>query len=505
MRIISAESLPEIYHIHADWFAEQIPFFECPDAAMQAIYYFRWDVYRQHIKYTPSGYIITEFLPDVPWAGKYNTIICATGHHLYEGRWLRSPQYLDDYIRFWLTTPGVSPRSYSTWIADAILARALATGDLTLPLALVDTLVHNYQGWEQERQDHSGLFWQLDDRDGMEFQISGSGYRLTLNSYLYGDAIAIATLAAYAGRKQLAHTFTAKAERLKQLVQTHLWDADASFFKTVPTAQALKRQRLHYLDKGMPPKQTPRKYANVRELQGYIPWYFHLPDPGFERAWYELGQSDGFAAPYGPCTAERRHSHWQAGPEGQQHDCLWRGSSWPFATSQTLRSLANVLRHYPQSSVKKSDYYALLQTYTRSQWLKLEDGSTIPWIDESLHPDTGEWITRSVLRERGTFPRERGRAYNHSTYADHIIAELIGLQPRIDDIVQVDPLLPAETWAYFCLENVPYHGHQVTILYDRDGSRYQRGAGFHLYVDEQERAWRDTPGPLETTLTGAIQ
>ena len=500
MQIISAESLPETYQAHAEWFTSHIPLFECPDPAIQAIYYFRWDVYRQHIKHTPTGYVVTEFLPEVSWSGIHNTLVCATGHHIYEGRWLHEPRYLDDYIRFWFTTPDVSPRTYSTWIADAIYARTLATGDLTLPLALLDALVENYIHWEHERQDESGLFWQLDDRDGMEFQISGSGYRPTINSYQYGDAIAIATLAQHAGDEQLAHVFWEKATQLKQLVQTHLWDPEASFFKTVPMANALKRQQLHYLDKALPPRQRLGKHADVRELLGYIPWYFRLPDPGFESAWQELGDDEGFAAPYGPSTAERRHPFWQAGPKEQQHDCLWRGSSWPFATSQTLVALANLLRNYTQPYVSKHDYYALLQKYTRSQWLTLADGSKIPWIDESLHPDTGEWVTRAALLKRGDQLIERGRAYNHSTYADHIITGLIGLQPRIDDVLLIDPLLPVETWKYFSLENVPYHGHLLTILFDNDGSHYQQGTGLRLYVDDREIASRATLGSLETTL-----
>src|SRR5690606_41087738 len=51
--------------------------------------YFRWWTYRKHLKRTPEGYIITEFLPEVPWSGKYNTINCPAGHHFYEGRWLQ--------------------------------------------------------------------------------------------------------------------------------------------------------------------------------------------------------------------------------------------------------------------------------------------------------------------------------------------------------------------------------------------------------------------------------
>jgi len=49
--------------------------------------------------------------------------------------------------------------------------------------------------------------------------------------------------------------------------------------------------------------------------------------------------------------------------------------------------------------------------------------------------------------------------------------------------VEVNPLLPASTWDWFCLDGVPYHGHLLTILWDRDGRRFGRGAGLRLLAD----------------------
>jgi hypothetical protein len=86
-----------------EWMKENIPWFDCSDKEIQEIYYFRWWTFRKHLKLTPAGYIVTEFLPPVPWAGKFNSISCAAGHHIDEGRWLHDRRYLDDYIRFWFS------------------------------------------------------------------------------------------------------------------------------------------------------------------------------------------------------------------------------------------------------------------------------------------------------------------------------------------------------------------------------------------------------------------
>ena len=89
-----------------EWLQQNIPLFECSDKRLEEIYYFRWWTYRKHLKKTPDGFVVTEFLPQVPWAGKQNTISCSAGHHFYEGRWLRNREYLDDYARFWFRKGG---------------------------------------------------------------------------------------------------------------------------------------------------------------------------------------------------------------------------------------------------------------------------------------------------------------------------------------------------------------------------------------------------------------
>ena len=47
----------------------------------------------------------------------------------------------------------------------------------------------------------------------------------------------------------------------------------------------------------------------------------------------------------------------------------------------------------------------------------------------------------------------------------------------------VNPLLPDETWDWFCLDDVPYHGRSLTILYDKTGTRYGKGKGFQIMAD----------------------
>jgi hypothetical protein len=437
-----------------------IPLFECPDPDIERTYYFRWWTYRKAIKETPDGFVILEFQPPVPWAGKYNTISCAAGHHFYEGRWLRSPKFLDDYAIFWFRKGG-EPRRYSFWAADSIWARYLVTGDKNRTLDLLYDLVGNYTAWEKSHQDTNGLFWQSDDRDGMEISIGGSGYRATINSYMYGDAMAIVRIAEMGVKFDLARLYRRKAEAIRALVEEKLWDPAAEFFKVLP-------------------RGGNARLADVRELHGYTPWYFNLPGERCSPAWKQIMDPQGFFAPYGPTTAERRHPRFRFKNE---HECLWNGPSWPYSTAVTLTAMANLLGNYKQNVVSKKDYLDLVRIYARSHRLQRPDGKVVSWIDENLDPDTGEWIARSILYARNRPDKDRGKDYNHSTFCDIVITGLAGLRPRDDDTVEVNPLVPDGAWDYFALDNVSYRGRTLTILYDRTGKQYHQGSGLRVFAD----------------------
>ncbi len=457
------------------WLKRNIPLFTCPDPDVERTYYFRWWTFRKHIKQTPAGFIITEFLKPVSHAGEYNSLSCAFGHHVEEGRWLHDREFLEQDIHFWLRSGengGLRKNfhQFSGWAAAAIYDRWLADGNRDSLVAYLDSLLLDYVTWERERLTPSGLFWQRDVSDGMEESASGGravrNLRPSINSYMYGNAKAIAAIAALASRGAVAREFREKAARLKALVQERLWNRNAAFFETV-------------LESGAS--------AGERENIGYTPWYFNLPDDraGYEAAWKQLTDPSGFYAPFGPTTAERRSRKFQIAEQGD--DCQWNGPSWPFATTITLRALANVLTGFRQDAIGKKDYFETFLTYTHSQRLKLPDGQVIPWIDENLNPLTGEWLARARKIAKKTF-YGRGDHYNHSGYADIVITGLAGLRPRADDVVEVNPLVPAGRWDWFCLDRVPYHGRILTIFWDKTGSKFGNGKGLRVFAGGKEIA-----------------
>jgi len=440
-----------------EWIQSGVPLFECPDPQVEETYWFRWWALRKQLRREEGGgrFVFGEFI------NRARPVSSALGHHLMEGRWLRDQRYHDDYVLYWFRGglnggPAERFHRYSQWVQHALWARWLVTRDTQKLTGMLDELVADYGQWETERMRPDSLFWQHDVWDAMEESISGGrkvmNVRPTINSYMYGNARALAAIARLAGRAELAKQFDDKADKLRRLVQDTLWNPELGFFGA-------------YTERLQP--------IAVREQLGYIPWYFDLPEPGrgYEVAWRQLVDVDGFKAPFGITTAERRAPSFRTRGTGT---CEWDGAVWPFATSQTLTALANVLQGRTQEDINKRDYFDAFLTYSRSQTY---DG--LPYIGEYLDEKTGAWL-------KGRDPRSA--YYNHSTFADLIITGVIGLMPRDDDALVVMPLLPEGAWPWFCIDGIRYHGRAITILWDADGTRYGRGAGLSILVDGEKLA-----------------
>lgn len=446
-----------------EFLRRNIPLFSCPQDNFEEIYYFRWWSVRKHLQKTPEGYVFTEFLVNRSYADRYNMISSGLGHHIYELRWLHEAAYLNDYLHVWYRGNNGAPlkrlRAFSSWTAYALLNRYCVNPDSSYLVDMLPDLQAEYHAWEQERRLPSGLFWQYDVRDAMEETISGGrrekNARPSINSYMYANAVAIAFAAKLAGDENLSKMFSGKADTLKNLVEQKLWSGQTEFFETLKQADT---------------------FAHVREAIGYMPWYANMVcgNAKYNAAWRQALDENGFLAPFGLTTAERRH------PQFRSHGCCreklgscckceWDGAIWPFAVSQTLTGMANFMNGQEQNVVSDSAYFRLLELYVESQYYRGR-----PYVGEYQDEATGYWLKGD---------QERSRYYNHSTFADLVITGLAGLRPRPDSVIEVHPLIPQDKWDWFCLDNVLYHGKIITIMWDKTGTRYNCGKGFRALVN----------------------
>lgn len=305
----------------------------------------------------------------------------------------------------------------------------------------------------------------------------------------------------------------------------------------------------------------------VRELLGLGPaYYFKVPPidasvtapTKYDRMWLQLDDSEGFLAEWGPTTVERRHPCFNYTQDSSE--CNWAGPSWPFETSRVLTGMANYLVEYPsvQHTINHTAYMRLLRTYARSHTRSYAVNGSRPWIGENIEPDRGYWIAREVMYSGGGTPpikcdacradprvgncagrtyvpaccnvtppmlscdgkelptddRERGKDYLHSSYLDLIISGMVGLRPSIQGQFTVFPLFvprQSASSSFFALDNVAYHGHNISIAYDGStGSRSRnfpdqcRGNMLCVWVDGQIRARSPGLDPVNVSLNSEL-
>ena len=412
------------------------PSFSSSDRELDLTYNYRCELFNKHIRSVPSGHVVTEFLKDVPWAGIYNTINCAAFHHFKEGRWMKDPSVMYEYADFWCTEG--NPRLYSFPLSDSILELCKVTGDFLFAEKNIEKLLEINRAWDDHKKEN-GLYFQFCDRDGMEYSISGNGFRPTINSYIYADKKALSYFASETGDGALSEKLRVEAETLRNLINTDLWNDKIGIYSVLSEDGILQ---------------------NVRELIGYIPWIYGIPSEERDGAFRYLFDSECFKAPYGLRTADFSHPDYRK-PFG--HECLWNGPVWPFATSQTLTALINYLHTDKDHVVTDSLFMDLLLTYAYSQ--RDVDGS--PYIDENMDPETGVWLAREIMRSWNRPDKDptRGAHYNHSTFVDLVITGVCGICPSADDKLTVAPL--GRSLEFFYLEGVKYHGCDVTVRWDR--------------------------------------
>ena len=476
----------------ASWFEKNIPFFDCSDPQITQIYYYRWQLYKAHLKDVGSrGYIVTEFLDDVGWTfNPYQSLNDATAFHINEGRWLRDNRYVDEYIDFMYS--GGNDRHFSEAIAAAVYARYLVNGDRAFAKKNLESMKHIYELWADHYDASKGLYFIEPLLDATEYTISsidasggkdgfrfGDAFRPTINSFMFANAQAISKLAALAGDQNTAKVYAEKAAAIRDSVQTNLWNDGFQHFTDRYKAN---NEFVHYWD-----------FIRGRELAGFVPWAFELPDanPKYNAAWEHLLATNQFAGPYGLRTVEpsyeyyMRQYRYETVKGKKQPECQWNGPTWPFDTTLALEAMANLLNVYTQNVVRADDYVRVLKQYTQQHYLNGQ-----PDLQEDYNPDTGNVIVGLA----------RSHHYNHSDYNDLIITGLVGLRPRADNILEINPLIPTDPNStnainYFCLENVPYHGQLVTTVYDRDGKHYKKDAGLSVYVNG-----RREPGPSRRSI-----
>lgn len=504
-----------------EWYEDSIPFLDLPSAARQVqdLYYYRWQVTKEQTKYTGTK---NRWVDGVFVNGKGKM-----GPNSYlDLRWMRQRGIVENDVAVHETAAELR---YTDPTADNLLKYAQATGNTQVLKDVLADLVVQWNSRADYFDPAVGLYWHQPVWDATEHTIAakstdfevpadvdfanpedflrpvdhffgGYGYSAPLNAAQAADANAIAVIAGLVGDTRTAATYAQKGRALQSRMLSYLWDPNRDFFFHVMKDNAAQ---------GYTDPKTGKAYPqgtklSGREVFGYYPWQFGLvPDePEYAGAWKQLLDPQGFGTAFGPSTAEVRNPLTDTSGEydpglDNGNCCRWDGPAWPYTHARTLQALANFLDDYtahtaPGDTRPAATRATYLTSLAKFAALERKDGE--PYTAEAADSVTGQWIYDT-----------NGRSNDNNQYPvdDGFITGLVGVRPALGTSLSVKPLADP-SWTWWAAENVPYHGHLLKVVYDRDGRHYGVGAGLSVYVDGALRAHRADVGPVTLDVGATV-
>ncbi len=510
-----AEPLPDdIVERHVveyqQWFADNVPYFDAPDAAYKKMWYYRWWVVRFSMAKPDSpdlhGYAFYEGK-----LGFDNLITFAVPAQLEELKYLRDPRFGIDQARNAYRNPTSdgaaadapgSPywgEAYSQWIAGAVADfNRVHPIDHSVLQQMLPAMAADVRAWTTAYDpDHDLLpsrdtpritgydldilsWWFFDGLKFDPFHRPPAQERVDFASFVYANAAGVAELAKEVGDQALEKEFTALAQGIRDAVLKELWDPRTAFFYP-QTADGDKR-------------------VPIRELHGFFPFTMRLaPDePQYTRALQHMIDPQDFWARFPPVIASLEYyQRWTWDMNGLTRNIA------PHPISMGGLTLIRALHDYHQSIIQPSHFMHLLDQYTALMYPNVYPG------DPTWRPNAHEYYSEWEPGSRSGMPKPSDISHDfHSMWCALVVEGLIGLTPRNDERIELRPA--ALDWPYFALDRLRYHGHDLTIIWDRpgDGQVHYPGypEGLSLYIDGKLAMTRPSLDPVSfDPRTNAIE
>ncbi len=490
------------------WFADNVPYFDASDPAFKRMWYYRWWVVRFNMLQadTPDlkGYRFYEGK-----LGFDNAIVFALPLQVMELAYLRDPSFgLQQITNAYanvadngaLIDPSGSPywdETYSHWATAAVLEfnRVHPIPPDTLR-TLLPAMARDVRAWMSTYdQDIDSLperaaprvtgydldilsYWFFNDTQLNIETRPPSLERVDFASFVYANARGLAQLARDAGNVPLQTEFDDVATRIRAAVLAKLWDDDTQFF--------------------YPQQASDHTRIPIRELHGFFPFTMQLaPDePRYVAALKKFVDPEEFWSRFPPVITSLYHyKRWKWGMDGLSRNIA------PHPISMGALTLLETLKHYHQDAVTPAHFMELMSRYN-----SLVYPGVNPY-DPLWRPNVHEYYSKWEPNQTSPHPKGSEISHDfHSMYCSLIVEGVVGLTPRDDDKIELQPL--ALQWKYFLLDHLRYRNHDVSIVWDQpDGQVRYDGypEGFSLYIDGKPAFTRNQLGHvLYDPATGVV-
>lgn len=287
----------------------------------------------------------------------------------------------------------------------------------------------------------------------------------TENAYLYSNAKGAAEFYRIAGDEAGAARMEELAQQTRTAILENLWEDATDTPDEMGHNGNLLKHRVATGDRELVP---------WKEINNYYPFNVGLMpkegDSDYDPKYVEALRlfQDAEEYPVFPFfTANQRDK------KASQHS---NENNFSIINSTVLfNTYSSVLRDYPSEYVTPEMYKQLLYW---NAWAHYQGG-------DNRMPNQNEfWNTASA---------ENGGSIGYRSWILHtilgttnftVIEDVAGLQARADNKLELSPIDIG--WDYFTANNIRYHGQDLTIVWDKDGSHYGGPAGYSAYLDGQK-------------------
>ncbi len=498
--------------------AEDIPYVNVPDPAVEKAIVYRWWGERYNsLDAAAPGYVY-QYPTTIEGVNLYQNAVALTQPmHLQDTKWIRNPYLgygqvmnigeLSGSSAF-IDSPGHTSwnNHYSQYLGTAGLeAFNVHGGGPAVAERFAEYFegdgvgqLEHYDGNDDNLIAYDTNYMPGNDSDAITFgfpkaNASAPGARTIErpeSAYVWGAFDAASQLYEMAGDDADAGSTSQKADEIQAAILDRLWSPDMRMFTALTSHGAQSAATANGNPNPLPADQ--RDHIPSRESNLYDVYAENLIPEGDAAEYVDgfrfLRYGDNF--PIFPFYTANQFDKTRYNIGGSNNF-----SNINFTVQ--YRAVRSALRHYdPEGKYVTPEYARRL----------------LDWMAWSIYPQAGD-VRQPNQAEYYSNWNPTAKTYNRNNQ-NHVmlgnmnyiyVEDMGGIQPRSDDKIELWPIDLG--YEHFMVNNLRYHGKDVTIVWDEDGSAYGMGAGYSLFIDGEKKAnatelGRFTYDPATNTVDG---
>ncbi|GAA3730084.1 Ig-like domain-containing protein [Plantactinospora mayteni] len=505
--MLSAEAVRTgITEFNRRW-AQDVPYVDVPDPALEKAIVYRWWGERYNSLDANAPGHVYQYPTTIEGVNLYqNSVALTQPMHLQDTKWLRTPYLPYGQIlnigelsgsSAFLDSPGHTSwnNHYSQYLGTAGLEAYNVHGggpEIARKFAGyfegdgVGQLEH-YDGNDDKLIAYDTNYMPGNDADAISFGFpktnAGAPGARTIerpeSAYVWGALDAARQLHQIAGSDQAkVDEMAGSADAVRDAILNRLWSPDMRMFLAGTSHGATSAASSNGRPNPLPESARtliPAKESNLYDVyaENLIPfdqWQKYVDGYRF------LTYGDNF--PIFPFYTANQYDRAAYGIGGSNNF-----SNINFTVQ--YRGVRSALRHYDPE-----------QKYITPEYAK----RLLDWMAWSIYP--GADVRAPNQAEYYSNWNPTAKTYNRNN-PNHVmlgnmsyifVEDMAGLQPRSDDKIELWPIKFG--YDHFMVNNLRYHGQDVTVVWDPDGTKYGLGAGYSLFLNGEKKVSTDKLGKL---------